>query len=105
LGELTLQERGRARYFAGEWRSSTLARFQTKAGRVWLVKLLETQLTGEETEVPADISQAVEHALRADRSQTADCPTLASVTYARDTYNAIVQELRRNGKLPSRGTP
>lgn len=100
LGELTVRQRMNRAFIAREWRSGMLARFQTRAGRCWLVKLLETQLTGTETEVPPGITEAIDHALQADRSRPADCPTLASVSHARDTYRAIVRELRGKGKLP-----
>jgi hypothetical protein len=103
LGEPSPRElmmaRRSARHIAGEWRSRTLAQFQTKAGRVRLVQLLETQLTGTETEVPPGITEAIEHALKVDRTRTPDCPTLSSVGYARDTYRAIVRELKAKGKL------
>jgi hypothetical protein len=86
LGYESMRDRRARRYFAGPWRWALLARFGTKAGRGRLVALLERELTGEELRVPADVKEAVEHLLAADRQQRPDAPALfgnAALEYAR----------------------
>ncbi|RSM73469.1 hypothetical protein DMH04_41395 [Kibdelosporangium aridum] len=100
LGEPTFREQQRAWFIAGLWRSRMLIRFQTRAGREELVKLLEAGLSGTETEVPQHITEAIERAQQGDRSKPADCQTLMNVAHARQVYAAIVQQLKDKGELP-----
>lgn len=86
LGYESMRDRRARRYYAGPWRWALLTRFGTKAGRRRLVALLERELTGGEVRVPADVKEAVEHLLAADRKQRPDAPVLfgnAAREYAR----------------------
>lgn len=74
LGEESFIDRREKRSMRGPWRYRQLDRFGTDEGRLRLVALFERSLTGEEIEPPADVVEAVEHMLAADRVKRRDVP-------------------------------
>lgn len=92
LGEMSYMDRIKAGRVL-DLRPPMLMRFRTVDGRRWLVRTLETELTGRETTLPKAVIEAVEHRVVFDRTKTPDAPHLQSVNHAKRAYEALAAEL------------
>lgn len=92
LGQRSYRDERTARDLHTTWRYQTLMRFGTNAGRRWLVFTLESELTGEETEIPAEVLEAVEHGLSTDRQRTPDARALYSTRDAGIAYRGLADQ-------------
>lgn len=82
------------------WRVHQLRQFRTAWGRRRAVALLEATLTGEETEIPEDLAEALEHLRQADaqRPEALDDDGYWSYWDAASQYRAHVRALGQVGR-------
>lgn len=82
LGEKTtqqrLEERHKRWYLATTWRYATVARCRNMYECVRLVALIESSLSGDETEIPPQLLADIERIIERSATKPADVPTIMS---------------------------
>lgn len=91
LGKESIRDQWDKRNMRTRWRYEQLRKFRTDWGRRHLVKLLERSLTGEESEPPESVVEAIGNLLEQDRVRKPDVPQLIGKGERSDTAQAYAK--------------